>query len=292
MKKWLKKVPIIGGLFLSIYRWLVAPAQIQQQIELLNDAFRLNQYLIQRSTDINPINRRASKCFSQSDEDGIIFEILRRINFINGSGVFIEFGVGSGDENNTLSLLNLGWKGVWVGNEPLKINHKSIKNLNYLSSWVTADNIITVASEGLANINQENYDLISMDLDGNDYYFIDMLLKNNFLPKIFIVEYNGKFPPPMKFKMPYDEKNTYQENDYYGASLQSYSELFSKYNYMLVCCNLMTGVNAFFVRNEYSACFADVPSDINDLYVFPNYHLLKKIGHNTSILTIEASCFE
>lgn len=289
MKKWIKKIPIIGTFFTSMYRWIIAPLRIQQEMEQLNDLMRLSSYLIQRSVDINPINRVGAKCFSQSDEDGIIIEILRRINLINYSGTFLEFGVGVGDENNTLSLLNLGWSGVWVGNESLVVNFKN-KNLFYQKNWVTKENIIKIACNGLQSINRSNYDLISMDLDGNDYYFVENLLINNFLPKVFIVEYNGKFPPPMKFKIPYDDRNKYKENDYYGASLQTYYELFCKYNYMLVCCNLMTGVNAFFVKNEYAHFFSDVPRSINDLYVIPNYNLLKKFGHNKSITTIEISC--
>jgi len=292
MKKLIKKMPIIGGFITSLYNWMFAPFRIQQEMELLNDSLRLNHYLVQRSIDINPINRFAAKCFSQSDEDGIVIEILRRIDLIRSPGVFMEFGVGTGDENNTLSLLNLGWSGVWVGNEALKVNHKSNKNFSYQKKWVTVQNINEIATEGLRAINQVEYDLISMDLDGNDYYFVDALLENNFLPKIFIVEYNGKFPPPMKFKMPYDEKNMYHENDYYGASLQTYSDLFEKYDYMLVCCNLMTGVNAFFVKNKYATYFNDVPKNINDLYVIPNYQLLKKYGHKKSIMTIEAACFQ
>ena len=50
--------------------------------------------------EANPLTRNPYKFFSQSDEDGITLEILRRMQLTNGS--FLEFGVGNGFENNTL----------------------------------------------------------------------------------------------------------------------------------------------------------------------------------------------
>ena len=47
------------------------------------------------------------KCFSQTDEDGITIEILRRIGCLE-KGTFAEFGPGDGMENNTLILKSLG----------------------------------------------------------------------------------------------------------------------------------------------------------------------------------------
>ena len=54
----------------------------------------------------NPLTSNPYKFFSQSDEDGITLEILRRMQLTNGS--FLEFGVGNGLENNTLVLLAHG----------------------------------------------------------------------------------------------------------------------------------------------------------------------------------------
>ena len=48
--------------------------------------------------------------FSQSDEDGITIEILKRLKM--GKGFFLELGVGDGTENNSLLLLAMGWKGI------------------------------------------------------------------------------------------------------------------------------------------------------------------------------------
>ncbi|QLF92474.1 hypothetical protein HW090_04405 [Pseudomonas sp. ABC1] len=60
----------------------------------------------------NPIMSLGKKVYSQNEEDGIIFEILRRIGI--RQGVFFEYGVEYGAENNTLALLACGCKGEQV----------------------------------------------------------------------------------------------------------------------------------------------------------------------------------
>src|ERR1700730_90773 len=65
----------------------------------------------------NPLLKHGGRVYSQNDEDGITFEILRRLGIARG--VFAEFGVGNGVENNTLSLAAAGWSGIWIGGEGL-----------------------------------------------------------------------------------------------------------------------------------------------------------------------------
>ena len=61
------------------------------------------------------LERYGFKVYSQNDEDGIIQEILNRIG--ETSKTFVEFGVGNGLENNTLTLLLKGWHGLWIEGE-------------------------------------------------------------------------------------------------------------------------------------------------------------------------------
>jgi hypothetical protein len=69
----------------------------------------------------NPLNHFGAKYFSQTDEDGITLEIVKRIGI--ACGTFAELGVGNGLENNTLILLANGWRGFWLGGEELSFNH-------------------------------------------------------------------------------------------------------------------------------------------------------------------------
>jgi hypothetical protein len=238
---------------------------------------------------VNPLNRHGAKVFSQNGEDGLTFEIIRRIGL--SKGVFVEFGVEDGRENNTLALAAAGWNGFWVGAEDLAFdfnpNTSTKLNFNFDRQWVTRENVLELYNRNLQRIGQQKSNLVSMDLDGNDYYFVEELLKGGASPEIFIVEYNGKFRPPIEFVIEYDEHHQWQGDDYYGASLASFYKLFLQYGYFLVCCDL-TGLNAFFVRNDHRAAFADVPLGLHQIYESPKYYFagLHYSGHPLSPRTL------
>lgn len=236
---------------------------------------------LESSRHLNPLNKFGRKVFSQTDEDGITLEIVRRLGLGPGS-LYAEFGVGNGLENNTLVLAASGWRGVWVGGEDLAFEVSKGKRFAYFKEWITRDNIAGLTQNGLKFLGAERFDLISLDLDGNDIYFVEQILSKGLGPKVFIVEYNGKFPPPIKFQIDYDEKHTWRDDDYFGASLSSYVEMFAKHGYRLVCCNSSSGLNAFFVANEFSNRFVDVPAEIEKLYVEPRYFLYQRYGHRSS----------
>lgn len=239
-----------------------------------------------RSKDehLNPLNKFGNKCYSQSDEDGITLEILRRLD-INCSG-FLELGVGDGTENNSLILLAMGWKGFWLGGEEILIDHEKSNRLNYYKEWITRDNVSDLVERGLDSLQGNRIEFLSIDLDGNDYYIAERLLEQGMQPALVIIEYNAKFIPPVEFKIDYDPQHRWRGNDYFGASLTSMQQLFEKHGYFLACCNSATGANAFFVLEEFRPLFPDVPLNIADIYAPPNYHLPSVYGFPVSIETI------
>jgi len=262
-------------------------AQIQEQLYALQDIVLLDNSRVLQKSLPNPLNHFGQRCFSQNDEDGITLEIVRRLG-IQSHGTYAEFGVGDGTENNTLILAALGWKGFWVGGESLAFNLPVDKaaQFTYLKAWVTLDNILDLTAKGVGAIDAKTLDVISLDLDGNDLFFVQALLGKGYTPKLFIVEYNAKFPPPVRFTIAYNPKHEWQYDDYQGASLASFDEVFKEFGYRLVCCNAHNGGNAFFVREEFSGEFSDVPTDINQLYVPPRYYHTHKYGHAKSIKTV------
>jgi hypothetical protein len=234
----------------------------------------------------NPLARFGAKHFSQGDEDGVLLEILRRIGVKNGA--FAELGVGNGLENNTLILLAAGWRGFWVGGQPLAFDHTiNPQRFRFYKDWIDLANILPLVTDGLRDLAIESPDVLSLDLDGNDYYFIRHLLHNGIRPSVFILEYNAKFPPPIKWSIAYNDKHAWDGSDYFGASLALFCELMQENGYRLVCCNAATGANAFFVRDEYRAEFADVPDDIRDIFVGPRYGAFENFAHRPSAKTIE-----
>jgi hypothetical protein len=216
----------------------------------------------------NPLLRAGFSFFSQVDEDGITLEILKRIGSRreNHTGNFVELGVGDGTENNTLVLAAMGWKGVWFGGEDVEktILGSFAGRLRFFKCWITKETLSTVILPQVQSI--EDLDVFSLDLDGNDWYFCEQILKAGVRPKLWIQEYNGNFPPEVDWCIPYDNNHQWDETTYFGASLLSYTNLFTKYGYKLVACNV-TGVNAFFVRDDFVSAFSDVPTSNTELFM-------------------------
>jgi hypothetical protein len=250
----------------------------------IRELLRILEIRSLKETRPNPLNLFAQKCFSQTDEDGITLEILRRINCLD-KGIFAEFGVGDGTENNTLILKALGWRGFWVGGGDLAFKINQPKEIfSYFKAWVTLDNIINLTKQGMSHLRTNKIDVISLDLDGNDIYFVEALLNEGIAPKLFIVEYNPKLPPPIRWKIEYDAQHIWNNDDYFGASLASYDDLFKRYSYQLVCCNSATGSNAFFVKNAFLDQFKDVPKNINEIYI-PARHLVTKSSISLKLIS-------
>ena len=234
----------------------------------------------------NPLNRFGAKYFSQTDEDGITLEIVKRLGI--KVETFAEIRVGNGLENNTLILLANGWHGFWIGAEDLAFNHKlNPKRFVFYKTWVSVENVALLIRQDFESVGINELDVLSLDVDGNDFYIARKLLTTGILPKLFILEYNAKFPPPIKWTIKYDANHSWDMTDYQGASLTLFSELMAEFSYTLVCCNAASGANAFFVKNEYMSHFADVPKNIEDIFIGCRYPLFYRWGHPPSPRTIE-----
>lgn len=198
------------------------------------------------------LERHGWKVWSQNDEDGILEEIFRRIGAV--SRTFVEFGVSEGRECNTLKLLVEGWRGLWMESLPqhceqLRRIHAiplAEGRLELLETAVDAENIDRLIA-GARVAAAGELDLLSIDIDGNDYYVLKAL--RSVRPRVLVIEFNGKFPPPMDVVPPYDTKRFWDGSDYGGASLQAIANLAARKGYRLVGTNI-TGVNAFFVRED------------------------------------------
>ncbi|MDR1115625.1 MAG: hypothetical protein LBL33_05680 [Tannerella sp.] len=230
----------------------------------------------------NRLELHGFKVYSQNDEDGIIQEIFKRIG--TTSKIFIEFGIGNGMETNTLYLLMQGWKGYWIDGNPTFVSHtkKVFKRaidrgqLFVEESFITKDNIDSLLGKYFTG----EIDLLSIDIDGNDYYVWENIKCIN--PRVVIVEYNAKFPPPCSFIMEYNETHHWDESDKMGMSLQAATDLGDSLGYQLVGTNL-NGVNAFFVRKDIirgkeSALFP-LPATAENLYNPAHYYLPFRGGH-------------
>lgn len=229
----------------------------------LHDIAVLNYINSEMRASKNPLTKEFDNYFSQSDEDGIIQRIFDRLEITHGSCV--ELGVGTGTENNTLNLVMNGWKAFWFGGEDLDLPQKVFppKNLKFVKIWINKKTLQDRIIPELAILG--DFELLSLDLDGNDYHFAKILLEAGIKPKVWVQEYNGNFSPYSNWVQPYDDDHIWKQDLYFGASISAFNRLFVDNGYTLIACNIL-GINAFFVRNDFIAHFEDIPRDLRDLY--------------------------
>ena len=202
-----------------------------------------------RNADDRRLLKYGYRVYSQSDEDGILHEILHRIG--DGGRRFVEIGAGDGFENNTLFLLIQGWRGVWIEGSSRKVasakKHHEAEiaegRLQVVQQYSTAANI----DETIKRFSPGELDVLSVDIDGNDYYVLGAI--RAVAPRVIVAEYNAKFPPDVRWIMEHNEAHRWDSTDYFGASLKALEILLLERGYFLVGCNLL-GTNAFFIRKD------------------------------------------
>jgi hypothetical protein len=249
-----------------------------------NDKLKSNT----RYQDDKCLIKYGQKIYSQNEEDGIIQEIFNRIGTTNKT--FVEFGIGDGLENNTLALLLSDWNGFWIEGSSnavnnIKDNFKSVINsqrLKVVEAFITKDNINEIISN---NISDKEIDLLSVDIDGNDIHVFNEISVIN--PRVVIMEYNAKFPPPIMFTVEYNATHTWQGDDHVGASLKYIEKNLNNKGYKLVGCDL-AGVNAFFVRDDLAGDKFLSPYTAEKHYQPARYYLVGGfIGHQATYASVE-----
>jgi hypothetical protein len=185
------------------------------------------------------------KVHSQNGEDGIIDHIFNTVGTTNKIaveiGVAASASVTSGVETNTTYLAEQGWKTYWFD---YLVPQWMPDNCTFTKKFLTADTIANTFSE--LSIPKD-IDLLSIDIDGNDYHLREAL--EEYRPRVCIMEYNGCFDSATEYVMPRNDNYVWSSNTQrdFGASLKSYTAQANRMGYDLVYCDSQ-GVNAFYVR--------------------------------------------
>lgn len=187
------------------------------------------------------------KVYSQNGEDGLTLALLKRIGF--GAGRFVDIGCGPKGGNARFFAEEFGWSGLFVdAREQVKNLEAQLRpgQVTALATWITRDNVdVLVRAHGFDG----EIDLLSIDLDGNDYWIWEALTACS--PRVVIIEYNSFFGPERAVTVPYSESFDRHERDrrYYGVSLAGAVALAERKGYRLVAVE-PAGVNAYFLRND------------------------------------------
>ncbi len=292
-----RRLGIIDQLGAFQNRLLVDQQQLLTQTNQISTLQKMQQHLFQEqlTRDLQQELRTkfpdslalfGASTYSQNDEDGILEEIFKRLSI--SEITFFEFGVATNENNGIAMLLNKA-RGCWYdkGLTEFKKSLGAKKNLHIFDDFITLENIESLTQQGLdvLKIGKKDLDLLSLDLDGNDYYLMDKIIGSGLQPKILCLEYNAKFRPPVDVKIAYNPDHQWTSDDYFGCSLQAYVSLLKK-EYTLLVCNL-SGINCFFVRNDLASKFTIY--SVEDLYQPTRYYLSPyHKGHKSSTKFIQS----
>lgn len=221
----------------------------------------------------------AQSLYAQGKEEGILSRIMERIAPTNRYCVDIGASDGLRNSNTALLLREQGWQGLLVEGSSyrygrLKANYGDVHSVQLRHEQVQPDTVGRLLEE--AGVPAE-FDLLSVDIDGNDYWIWRAL--EAFRPRLVVIEYNPYYTPPERWDMCFNAKHVWDGSTYYGASLESLYHLGKSKGYELVCCDDM-GNNAFFVRRDLYPLLGIVNNDPSVLFR-PAMYKLRYVGHNT-----------
>lgn len=194
------------------------------------------------------------KVFSQWGEDGILDFLCEKIGLIKprvleiGAGNFTECNSRFLAENRNASVVVVDGRNDLV----INVNSSSLKwktHIFALEEWVTTKNINTIINSAKNMIGK--LDVLSIDLDGNDYWIVEAADLSEF--KIIVVEYNPLFGSAHGVSVPSDDNfnraTAHYSCLYYGASLKAFNHILDQKGFVFMGSNRV-GNNAFFVHKQ------------------------------------------
>lgn len=192
--------------------------------------------------------------FSQWGEDGIIDWLISALPSL--PEIFVEFGVEDYTEANTRYLLqNRDWRGLVIDGSQenmmrLRCNGRHwMHDLTAVAGFITRDNIDAIITD--SGFGGE-IGILSIDIDGNDYWVWEAI--RSVRPALLICEFNSVFgdihPVSIPYTPDFERLKGHHSGQYFGASIKALMHLAERKGYTFLGTP-STGVNAFFIRNDY-----------------------------------------
>jgi len=217
--------------------------------------------------------------YAQGTEEAILERLMAFIQ--PGNRFCVDIGASDGLRNSNTALLlrERGWTGLLV--EGSSYRYRRLQN-HYGEAAKVQLRHVQVQPDAVEDLFAEagvpeNFDLLSIDIDGNDYWIWRAI--GRYSPSIVVIEYNPYYTPPERWVMCFNPGHAWDGSTYYGASLESLYHLGKDKGYELVCCDDM-GNNAFFVRRDLYPRLGIADNSPSALFR-PAMYKLRYIGHNT-----------
>jgi len=191
--------------------------------------------------------------YSQFGEDRVIEEVLATLGGRTSLDKWAcEFGAWDGLHlSNTANLIvNSGYSAVLIEADAIKFQELKKNMQPYPAECVNAfvdlegantlDNLLSATSIPI------DFDLLSIDIDGADYWIFESLQK--YRPKVVVLEFNPTIPKEVEFINPRDISRNQ------GSSIKSLAKLAHSKNYKVVG---ITICNIVLVKEEYGDAFTE-----------------------------------
>lgn len=203
---------------------------------------KIQDYIIENNIK-SPYLKFASNFVSQNGDDGIIKQLLYELEIKGENTIVVEFGAWDGIlASNTYNLWRYNsFNAILIegnktkANELIKLTsgfiHTESHNLMISPDSENVNSLDNILSRSKFEINDDNFAIVSIDVDGPDYAIWESIKK--YKPIIVIIESAGGWPAEIEYI-----------GD--GASLKSLNNLGNSKGYTLV---VSTG-NAYYVRND------------------------------------------
>lgn len=210
------------------------------------------------------------KIFSQWGEDGILDFLSQKLDIYKPR--VLEIGAGSFYECNSRFLAHSRNASVYAVDSRFDLE-KGIKetNLRWRNTLcyeqVIVDKLNARAIQNRASNAIGTLDILSIDIDGNDYWIAEQMNLEEF--RIIVVEYNPLFGD-REVSVEYSEKSRFERHPtglLFGASLRAWIVKLRKYKFVFLGTNRV-GNNAFFIKHEFIDKVPLKLPDIRDLTRF------------------------
>ena len=219
--------------------------------------------------------------YSQNGEDGVIEEILKRISLEARLDHWcVEFGAWDGVYlSNTCRLIREdGYSAVLIeGNarraEQLQRNFPADK-VTALCRFVELDGDNTLENILSDTSLPEDFDFLSIDVDGVDYYIFEGLKR--YKPKVVCIEFNPSIPNVVDFVQ--DRSFNIKQ----GASAKALVRLAKERGYDLAHT---TSCNLIFTRDDLSDLVIDNVRTLEELNLPGNDPTYLFVGYDGSLLS-------
>lgn len=164
-------------------------------------SIRLSDYQVEWPFPVptDTYHKYCRNVYSQNGEDGILDQLIRELDITNGS--FCEFGASDGvSSSNTLNLVKeRNFTGMLIEADESRYNkcvenYKSYPDIKVYNGYVLYDDDSNDLDAWLrrGGMNKD-LDVLSIDIDGDDYYVWENM--KNYTPKILIFEVNSYRDP-------------------------------------------------------------------------------------------------